>query len=258
MKNKLLPYVLVITAIILIFTLEEFKTDKEDLPGKTIFAPLPPLELTIDGLPVEHIYGQYDWVKNGTGPVIDSDEPPILFNKMQIQSIKPFSELKMNFSQEPRQVDIASIQWGQGLEEGIIAFTSLFEQNFTFNNIPGKQTIIIRAYYGEQEVHYTFPIIIEKVISFQHQLAEEKGSLAILEIYDEKQQGANWALDNIKNRYIHKAQSLSVGSIEEARLKFPDLEIKSLPNYAIFDHEKLLYQVYDEKEFFKLIPVVLP
>lgn len=258
MINRFLPYAIALLVMITIFTIEENKPDKEELPTVKKISSIPTLELSIEGLPLEFVTGQFNWVSKGTGVVIDKDEPPVLFKNTPVQSIKPFSKLQMNFSKEPRQAEIAVIKWTDDLEDGRFIFEPLLESTYTFNNFSGKQIVVIRGFYDDQEVHYTFPINIEKVVSYQNQLAEEKGGLAILEIYDKKQHGANWALDRIKNSYIHKAQSMSVVTIDEARSQFPDLDIKSLPYYAIFDHEKVLYQVYAEQEFFKLIPVVLP
>lgn len=258
MINRFLPYAIALLVMITIFTIEGNKPEKEELSAEKKNSSMPTLELSIEGLPVEFVTGHFNWVNKGTGDVIDPDEPPMLFNKTPVQTIKPLSKLKMKFSEEPAQLEISVIKWKDELAEGRIMFDSVFESTYTFNNLPGKQIVVIRGFFDDQEVHYTFPINIEKVVSYQNQLAEEKGSLAILEIYDKKQHGANWALDRIKNSYIHKAQSMSVVTIDEARSKFPELDVKSLPYYAIFDHEKVLYQVYDEEEFFKLIPVVLP
>jgi len=101
-------------------------------------------------------------------------------------------------------------------------------------------------------------VVIDTTISYQHQLAEEKGSLAVLEIYDDSQQQDNWSLEKVSKSYIHKAQSKTARSVEEAQAMFPELEITSLPYYAVFNHEKVLYQVYDPDEFVKLLRVVIP
>lgn len=132
--------------------------------------------------------GIFEWINKGTGIIIDQNEPPILFHDIQPLTVKSFSKLEISFSKDPDHIEIASIQSNYGLEEEISHFESLYDNQYTFNNIPGKRTIIIRASFGKQEFHYTFPLIIDKTISYQHLLAEEKGRLAVLEIYDESQQ----------------------------------------------------------------------
>ncbi|MEH7885004.1 hypothetical protein V7654_11865 [Bacillus sp. JJ1609] len=260
MKNKWLPYVFVIIAVLIAVSHDWFQTAEEGKTrgGSTTFAKAPDVQLLIAGEPVEYKAGIYDWIDQGTGSIIDQNEPPIMFRDIQSLTVKPFSTLDISFSEEPARAEIAVFQANYDLEQGMSEFNSLMNNQYTFNNIPGKQTVIIRASFGNQEFHYTFPLIIEKTISYQHQLAEEKGKLAVLEIHDDSQQQDNWSLEKVKNRYIHKAQSRTARSVEDAQAMFPELEITTLPYYAVFNHEKVLYQVNDPDEFVKLLRVVIP
>jgi len=260
MKNKWLPYVFVIIAFVIAFSLDWFQSAEEGKKsgGSTTFAKVPEVQLLIAGETVAYKAGIYDWIEQGTGSIIDQNEPPILFHDIQPLTVKPFSTLDLSFSEEPVHAEIAVFQANYDLEQGMSEFNSLINNQYTFNNIPGQRTVIIRADFGNQEFHYTFPLIIEKTISYQHQLAEEKGKLAVLEIHDDSQQQDNWSLEKVKNPYIHKAQSRTARSVEDAQAMFPELKITSLPYYAVFDHEKVLYQMNDPEEFVKLLRVVIP
>lgn len=260
MKNKWLPYVFVIIAVLLAVTLDWFQSTEEvkNSGGSTTFAKVPEVQLLIAGETVEYKSGIYDWIEQGTGIIIDQNEPPILFHDLQPLTVKPFSKLDISFSEEPDHAEIAVFQANYDLEQGISEFNSLINNQYTFNNYPGTRTVIIRASFGNKEFHYTFPLIIEKTVSYQHQLAEEKGKLAVLEIHDDTQQQDNWSLEKVTNPHIHKAQSRTARSVEEAQAMFPELEITSLPYYAVLNHEKVLYQMNDADEFVKLLRVVLP
>lgn len=259
MNNKWVPYIFVLIAFLIIISLDSFQTAPGQEESKQIKSmPIPKLKLMVAGQPIEYKSGKFDWVDKGTGSIIDEDEPPLLFSNILITTVKPFSVLEPSFSLEPDKIEISTFQSNYDLEDEMFPFTPLSGSTYMFNNTAGQQTTVIRATYGEQEFHYAFPLIIEKTISYQSQLAEEKGKLAILEIFDETQRAANWPLKDVKNTHIHKAQSMSVKNVEEAKAKFPDLEITSLPYYAIFNHEKVLYQLNDSQEFFKLLGVVIP
>lgn len=259
MKNKLLPYLFVLIAVLIAVSLDWFQSAEVEKTSRVkTFARSPEAQLLINGEAVSHKAGIFEWIDKGTGNIIDQNEPPILFHNIQSLTVKPFSKLEIAFSKDPDHIEIASIQSNYGLEEGIVHFESIYDNHYTFNNVPGKRTILIRARFGKQEFHYTFPLIIDKTISYQHLLAEEKGKLAVLEIYDESQQQDNWSLERVKNPHIQKARSMTAGSVEEAKAMFPDLEISSLPYYAVFNHEKVLYQVNDLNEFIKLLRVVIP
>ncbi|WP_423406671.1 hypothetical protein AABM38_12185 [Heyndrickxia sp. MSNUG] len=260
MKNKWVPYVFVIIAVVIAFSLDLFQSDGDgkNNGGSTTFAKVPEVQLLISGEPVEYKSGIFDWIEQGTGIIIDQNEPPIMFHDIQSLTVKPFSILDISFSEEPDHAEIAVFQANYDLEQGISEFNSLIKNQYTFNNYPGTRTVIIRASYGNQEFHYTFPVIIEQTISYQHQLAEEKGKLAVLEIHDDSQKQDNWSLEKVTNTYIHKAQSRTARSVEEAQAMFPELQITSLPYYAVFNHEKVLYQMNDSEEFVKLLRVVIP
>ncbi|MEH7444982.1 hypothetical protein V7201_22000 [Bacillus sp. JJ1122] len=260
MKNKWLPYIFVIIAVLLAFSLDLFQSAEEEKNRgeSTTFAKAPEVEFLIAGEPVEYKSGIYEWIEQGTGSIIDQNEPPILFHDLLPLTVKPFSTLDISFSEEPDHAEIAVFQSNYDLEQGISEFNSLIKNQYTFNNYPGNRTVIIRASFGNQEFHYIFPLIIEQTISYQYQLAEEKGKLAVLEIHDDSQKQENWSLEKVTNTYIHKAQSRTARSVEEAQAMFPELEITSLPYYAVFNHEKLLYQMNDPEEFVKLLRVVIP
>jgi hypothetical protein len=259
MKNKWLPYVLVLFAIIIIFSLDRLQTRSTDTESaETTAHELPEAKIKINGIEIPYKSGNFEWVEKGTGPVIDQDEPPILFHDLLPVNVKPFSTMVITFSEEDKNYDLGIYQARDNLETGMIPFAPVINNSYTFNNVPGISTIVIRLAFGGKEYHYTFPMITEKVISYQQQLAEEKGYLAVLELYSPEAQQSNWALENINNHHVHKAQSKQVRSLEEAQRMFPDLNITSLPYYAIFNHQKLLFQVNNRDDFMKLIKVAVP
>jgi hypothetical protein len=257
MKNKWLPYGIVLLAILTIFTLDKFLTPLPEQQEDLSYS-IPEAQITIEGQEVLHKSGTFEWVEKGTGPVVDQDEPPILFHDLLPVSVKPFSKMKISFP-EKAGVDNISVYRSRGdLEQGNLAMETIFDNVYTFNNVAGLSTVIIQASRGNQVYHYVFPLIIEEVVTYQAQLAEEHGYLAVLELYKPGAQQENWALEQVNNKYVHKAHSLQVNSIEEARQKFPDIKIDSLPYYAIFNHERLLYEAYNRDDFFKILKIAAP
>lgn len=259
--KKWLPYGLVLLALILIFTFDTFQSriqeqeeEKEKEPSFTI----PEAVITVHGQDILYKSGTFSWVENGTGPVVDEDEPPILFHDLLPVSAKPFSIMKITFP-EKAGINNLSIYRSQGdLEMGSLPLETIFDNTYTFNNVAGLSTVVIQASTRDQVYHYTFPLIIEKVVSYQSQLAEEQGYLAVLELYQPETQQANWALEEVNNNYVHKAHSMQMDSLEEARRQFPDLKIETLPYYAIFNHERLLYEANSREDFFKLLKIAAP
>ena len=236
MKNKWLPYGIVLLAIFLIFTVDKFRILMPEQQEEPSFS-IPEAEITIEDQEVLYKTGTFAWVEKGTGPVIDQDEPPILFHDLLPVSVKPFSKMNINFP-EKAGIDKISVYRSKGdLEMGDLPMETIFDNTYTFNNVAGLSTVIIQASRGDQVYHYAFPLIIEEVVTYQAQLAEEKGYLAVLELYKPEAQQENWALEQVNNQYVHKAHSMQVNSLEEARRQFPDLEIDSLPYYAIFNHK---------------------
>lgn len=259
MKNNRLPYVLVLFAIMIIFSLDRLQNHSSNTEyAETTGHELPEAKITIEGIDIPYKSGNFEWVEKGTGPVIDQDEPPILFHDLLPVNVKPFSKMEITFSDEDNNYDLGIHQSRGDLETGMIPFEPVINNTYTFNNVPGISTVVIRLASGGKEYHYTFPMITEKVISYQHQLAEEEGYLAVLELYSPEAQQANWALENLNNHHVHKAQSKQVRSLEDAQRMFPDLNITSLPYYAVFNHQRLLYQVNNRDDFMKLIGVIVP
>ncbi|WP_035208938.1 hypothetical protein [Mesobacillus boroniphilus] len=225
MKSKWLPYVIVLIAILLVFTLDRFRTLLPEQEKEPSFS-IPEAIITVGGQEVIYKSGTFAWVEKGTGPVIDQDEPPILFHDLLPVSVKPFSEMKITFP-EKAGIDHISVYRSQGqedLEMGNLPFETIFDNNYTLNNVAGQSTVIIQASIGDQVYHYAFPLIIEEVVAYQAQLAEEPGYLAVLELFKPEAQQENWALEQVNNKYVHKAYSLQVNNIEEARRQFPDLK----------------------------------
>lgn len=257
MKGKWLPYGMVLLLIFLIFTLDQLLSFIPDQGKEQLFHhPVP--KITIDGQEVLFKSGTFEWVEKGTGAVVDEDEPPILFHDLLPVSVKPLSTMEISFPEKER-VDNISVYRSMGdLEMGNLPFETIFNHSYTFNNVAGLSTVIIQATRGEQKFHYTFPMIVEKVVAYQDQLAEEQGYLAILELYQSGTQQENWALEQVNNRYVHKAHSLQVENLEEARRLYPDFKIDSLPYYAIFNHERLLYQAGNREDFYKMLKIATP
>lgn len=257
MKNKWLPYGIVLLAIILIFTIDKFQTVMPKQEKEQTFS-IPEAEISIEGQEVLYKSGTFTWVEKGTGTVIDQDEPPILYHDLLPLSVKPFSKMKITFPKKA-EIDKITVYHSRGdLEMGDLPMETIFDNTYTFNNVAGLSTIIIQASRGDQVYHYTFPLIIEELVTYQAQLAEEQGYLAVLELYKPEALQENWALEQVNNQYVHKAHSMQVSSLEEARRQFPDLEINSLPYYAIFNHERLLYQANNREDFFKLLKIASP
>jgi hypothetical protein len=259
MKSKWLPYGIVLIAIVLIFTIDKFRTLLPEQEKEPSFS-IPAAVITVEDEEVIYKSGTFRWVETGTGPVIDQDEPPILFHDLLPVSVKPFSEMKIIFPEEA-EIDNISVfrSRGQGdLEMGNLPFDTIFNNTYTVNNVAGQSTVIIQASNGDKVYHYAFPLIIEEVVAYQAQLAEEPGYLAVLELYKPEALQENWALEQVNNKYVHKAHSLKVNNLEEARRQFPDLKIDSLPYYAIFNHERLLYEAYNRDDFFKMLKIASP
>lgn len=259
MKSKWLPYGIVLIAIFLIFTLDRFRTLLPEQAKEPSFS-IPEVIISVGDQEVIYKSGTFAWVEKGTGPVIDQDEPPILFHDLLPVSVKPFSEMKITFP-EKAGIDNISVYRSQrqgDLEVGNLPLETVFDDTYTFNNVAGQSTVIIQASSGDQVYHYAFPLIIEEVVAYQAQLAEEPGYLAVLELYKPEELQANWALEQVNNKYVHKAHSLKVNNLEEARRQFPDLKIDSLPYYAIFNHERLLYEAYNRDDFFKMLKIASP
>ncbi|MBS8264072.1 hypothetical protein DYI25_06455 [Mesobacillus boroniphilus] len=257
MKNKWLPYGIVLLAILMIFTMDKFRTLLPEQQEESSFS-IPEAQITIAGQEVLHKSGTFAWVEKGTGPVVDQDEPPILFHDLLPVSAKPFSKMMVAFSEEAG-INTISVYRSRGdLEMGSQPFETIFDNTYTFNNVAGLSTVIIQASRGDQVYHYTFPLIIEELVTYQGQLAEEQGYLAVLELYKPEAQQENWALEQVNNQYVHKAHSLQVNSLEEARRKFSDLKIDALPYYAIFNHERLLYESNNREDFFKMLKIAAP
>ncbi|MBT2644185.1 hypothetical protein J7I80_18220 [Bacillus sp. ISL-41] len=259
MKSKWLSYGILLFAILLVFTIDRYRTLMPDKEKESSFD-IPEAEITVGDQEVIYKSGTFAWVEKGTGPVIDQDEPPILFHDLLPVSVKPFSEMKITFP-EKAGIDSISVYRSEGqedLEMGNLPLETVFDDTYTFNNVAGQSTVIIQASSGDQVYHYAFPLIIEEVVAYQAQLAEEPGYLAVLELYKPEEMQANWALEQVNNKYVHKAHSLKVNNIEEARRQFPDLKIDSLPYYAIFNHERLLYEAYNRDDFFKMLKIASP
>ncbi|MCM3575200.1 MULTISPECIES: hypothetical protein [Mesobacillus] len=259
MKSKWLPYGIVLIAVFLVFTVDRLRTHLPEQEKEPTFS-IPEAIITVGDQEVIYKSGTFAWVEKGTGPVIDQDEPPILFHDLLPVSVKPFSEMKITFP-EKEGIDSISVYRSQGqgdLEMGNLPLETVFDDTYTFNNVAGQSTVIIQASSGDQVYHYVFPLIIEEVVAYQAQLAEERGYLAILELYKPEELQVNWALEQLNNKYVHKAHSLKVNNLEEARQQFPDLKIDSLPYYAIFNHERLLYEAYNREDFFKMLRVASP
>ncbi|MFT9597405.1 hypothetical protein [Mesobacillus sp.] len=259
MKSKWLPYGIVLLAIFLIFTIEGFRTLMPEQEKELSFS-IPEAVITVGGQEVIYKSGTFAWVEVGIGPVVEQDEPPILFHDLLPVSVKPFSEMKITFP-EKAGIDNISVYRSQGqgdLEMGNLPFETIFDNTYTFNNVAGQSTVIIQASSGDQVFHYTFPLIIEELVAYQAQLAEEPGYLAVLELYKPEALQENWALEQVNNKYVHKAHSLKVNNLEEAPRQFPDLKIDSLPYYAIFNHERLLYEAYNRDDFFKMLKIAAP
>lgn len=221
---------------------------------------IPVAVITVGDQEVIYKSGTFAWVEKGTGTVVDQEEPPILFHDLLPVSVKPFGKMKITFP-ENAGIDDISVYRSQGqgdLEMGNLPMETIFDNTYTFNNVAGLSTIIIQASIGDQVYHYTFPLIIEEVVAYQAQLAEKPGYLAVLELYKPEAQQENWALEQVNNKYVHKAHSLKVNNLEEARRQFPDLKIDSLPYYAIFNHERLLYEAYNRDDFFKMLKIAAP
>ena len=259
MKSKWLPYGIVLIAVFLVFTVDRLRTHLPEQEKEPTFS-IPEAIITVGDQEVIYKSGTFAWVEKGTGPVIDQDEPPILFHDLLPVSVKPFSEMKITFP-EKEGIDSISVYRSQGqgdLEMGNLPLETVFDDTYTFNNVAGQSTVIIQASSRDQVYHYAFPLIIEEVVAYQAQLAEEPGYLAVLELYKPEELQANWALEQVNNKYVHKAHSLKVNNLEEARRQFPDLKIDSLPYYAIFNHERLLYEAYNRDDFFKMLKIASP
>ncbi|RSD25562.1 hypothetical protein [Mesobacillus subterraneus] len=258
MRSKWFSYGFVIVAILVFFIIDQI----QHLPVNNLLQEkgfeIPEPKITIDGQEIPFKSGQFDWAKDGTGPVIDQDEPPILFHDLLPAIVKPFSTLEIIFPEKNNIDDVAIHEALWGLERGVDSFNPMFFNSYTFNNIPGQRTMIIRATVADEEFYYTFPIIIEELVPYQAQLAEEKGYLAALEIYPRDTQQENWALQEVNNHHIHKAQSVQVNNLQDAQQMFPGLEIYSLPYYAIFNHEKILYQANNRDDFMKWMKIAAP
>jgi hypothetical protein len=255
--RKWLPYALVLISVLGIYTVDTIRSRVQE-PEKEASISIPKAVITIEGQEVLYKSGSFSWVKKGTGSVVDQDEPPILFHDLLPVSAKPFSKMKISFP-EKAGIDTVSVYRSRGdMEKGPLPLETIFDDTYTFNNVAGLSTVIIEATRKDQAFHYTFPIIIEEVISYQSQLAEEIGYLAVLELYQQDAQQQNWALEQVNNEYVHKAHSMQVNNVEEARQQFPDLTIEALPYYAIFNHERLLYEANNRDDFFKLLKIAAP
>ena len=257
LNKKWIPYALVLISVLLVYTFDTFRSRGPE-PEKEASISIPEAVITIDSQEVLYKSGTFSWIEKGTGPVVDQDEPPILFHDLLPVSVKPFSKMTITFPEKARIDTVSVYRSRRDLDTGPLPLETIFDDTYTFNNVPGLSTVIIEFARKDQIYHYTFPIILEEVISYQSQLAEEKGYLAVLELYQPDAQQENWALEQVNNEYVHKAHSMQVNSVGEARQQFPDLTIETLPYYAIFNHERLLYEANNRDDFFKLLKVAAP
>lgn len=100
LNKKWLPYALVLISVLLIYILDTYNSRVPE-QEKEASTSIPKAVITIDGQEVLYKSGTFSWVEKGIGPVVDQDEPPILFHDLLPVSVKPFSKLKITYLKKP-------------------------------------------------------------------------------------------------------------------------------------------------------------
>ena len=126
MNSKWLPYVFILIAIFLIFTIDKLQPLMSDHVKEAPFT-IPKAKITINGQEILYKSGSFAWVEDGTGPIIDQDEPPILFHDLLPVSVKPFSIMEVTFQPKDKIDNIAVYRSRGDLEKGPLPFESIFD-----------------------------------------------------------------------------------------------------------------------------------
>jgi hypothetical protein len=245
MNSKLKTFILITVAILIVVCLEIYNSSEPKKPSK----PAPPkATFHVGKTKLAYKSGNYVWVKEGTGFGNIEEEPLELLNDLSYTPVSPFGNLEFSFEKEPDIVEIATWaeEYGQINEEGLYLFP-LEKNEFPIPNNPGNIFFVIRAVWDKTEVQYVVPIGVERVMPYQHLLSEEKGMYSLLEV-NLGDQSDDSLLGSVNTSRISGSMGSGAPDIEMARGMYPDLDIQSLPYFALFDDRDIVFETNKREE----------
>lgn len=229
-RHKLLKWGLgfIITlTILLIF--DKWKLYKEEKP--------PSPEIRVEGREAPIVLYEFEW--NGTEQNKKLSKSDILNSTESIEplSVNPYSELEVSFSEKPNKFSIS--RWEPGLEKDINK-----QEKFTYyiSNRIGTAIFIVRAEWDKGKATYITKLNTEKIVSYQEFLSPREGGYTVLGFDTRNASGLE-----ISRAFsdIDIARGIISGELNYLKRAYPELNLKKLPTYFVFEQENVIYSTHN-------------
>ncbi|PLR86474.1 hypothetical protein [Bacillus sp. V33-4] len=222
---------IILLALGIMFAFDRYKLYQEEKP------PLP--IVTANGKELKPLLGPYRW--NNQKEKNKDITPGDLIQGKKPVLVDPLSELKIKFDEQPE-----NITYGWWDPYGLEIYWDGYMWNngtFTFPNRPDRYTQAIKVEWAKGEATYIIDAEVEKKVSYQEFLSDQKETLSILQV--EPPGESMW----VNLPFELASETIMNGTamnMDEFISQFPELPPPpSLPAYFIFDQEKLIFNTAD-------------
>jgi hypothetical protein len=226
MNKKTLWWGTGILVVLFLIVLDGYKIYKENEP------PMP--TVTIGDKKVNAYIKRYSW----KGKIYDSLKPDQLAEQHTFQSVEPRSDMKVTFSEEPRQVMIGT--WDFISKE--VVPRDISGNTYYIDNQSGPAILTIEAEWEQGSALYIVPLEVEQYVTYQNFLAEEKDQYSLYCLV---------AAEEDHNELLNQPNMSTVyisDDIELEKKQHPDLKLEKVPTFILFSNEKEEFRTHDLQE----------
>ncbi|RHW38043.1 hypothetical protein D1B31_14775 [Neobacillus notoginsengisoli] len=219
---------------------------------------LPKPEFTLGSKEVETITGSYAWSQKGKADEADKGKPEDLAKELKAVQAAAGDSIDLHFSIEPTSLQTAVLN----PDEKKPALNKVKDGSFSVPDLSeGKHDILVKANFYHGHADYVFKINVEKVepvvtdFVYPQLLPVERHTYSMLAIGPQSEKNP---LETNKQVIQYVNEILSLENSKQAKIIYPDLELKSDPCYVLFDQKGPVFQSASLEELITFIDANKP
>ncbi|WP_043932690.1 hypothetical protein [Bacillus sp. EB01] len=214
---------------------------------------LPKAKFSVGSLQIDAVTGTYTWAEDGDTDQADKGKPAELAKKSKTVEVAEADSIKLTFSKEPTSLKAGFVDEASGktelqeLTEGVLAVPALPE---------GEHIVVVKANFQNGNADYVFKVSaveIEEVVTdfaYPQLLPQERHTYSMLAVGPQDEKAP---LENNKKIIQHVNEILSLPTVKQVKLIYPELDLKSDPSYILFDQKGPVFQSANLEELISFI-----
>lgn len=203
---------------------------------------LPKAKFTLGSKAIETVTGSYTWSKKGKSDEKDKGRPEALAKTLNAVPAAPGDTIHLNFSVEATSLEAAVVE-PKGKTPSL---KELSEGAFKVPDLPeGEHDVLVKANFFHGHADYVFKIKVEKIeevatdFVYPQLLPEERHTYSMLAIGPQNEKEP---LETNKQIIESVNEILSLETMKQAKIIYPELALKSDPCYILFDQKGPVFQ----------------